>query len=186
MNEIFNKNFKLFYQNQDQTSFEKIYLITSTQMFGVLASICPSKECAQDCLQEGYIKLWKNIKNYDSKIGKPLPWLMTIFRNQAIDAIRKNRAKLFKQDYDIDVIDIDHNQAEDKIESIQTIIDLNNCIAQLQKDQKNALFMHYYNNMTYENIAQSLCFPKNTIKTWVRRSKVFILRCMKKHLDISV
>ena len=186
MNEIFNKYFKLFYQNQDQTSFEKIYLITSTQMFGVLASICPSKECAQDCLQEGYIKLWKNIKNYDSKIGKPLPWLMTIFRNQAIDAIRKNRAKLFKKDYDIDAIDIDHNQVEDKIESTQTIIDLNNCIAQLQKDQKNALFMHYYNNMTYENIAQSLCFPKNTIKTWVRRSKVFILRCMKKHLDISV
>ena len=99
MKQKFNKNFDLFYQNQDQKSFEKIYLVTSTQMFGVLSSICPSKECAQDCLQEGYIKLWRNINNFDSKIGKPLPWLMAIFRNQAIDVIRKNRAQYLKKDY---------------------------------------------------------------------------------------
>lgn len=186
MKEMFNKNFDLFYQNQDQKSFEKIYLTTSTQMFGVLSSICPSKECAQDCLQEGYIKLWRKINNFDSKVGKPLPWLMTIFRNQAIDAIRKNRAQYFQKDYDIELIDTDHNQVGDNIIFTQTMIDLNHCIAQLQTEQKNALFMHYYSNMTYKNIAQSLGFPKNTIKTWVRRSKAFILRCMKKHLGVSV
>jgi DNA-directed RNA polymerase specialized sigma24 family protein len=33
--------------------------------------------------------------------------------------------------------------------------------------------------MTYENISKAVGFPVNTVKTWVRRSKDFLNRCMR-------
>lgn len=175
----FTKNFNLLIKEKNQRSFEKIYLTTSTQLFNVVLKICRNEQCAQECLQEGYIKLWNNIHKYNPEIGKPLPWVTSIFRNQAIDVSRKNKKIAFDDDYQFNNIPFEEDEDDQKIEKFQSVIDLNECIAQLHENQKNALFMAYYSNMTYENISKTLGFPPNTVKTWVRRTKAFIRRCLK-------
>ena len=182
MEKQFTKYFNQLYKEKNQRSFEKVYLTTSTQLFSVVLKICKNEECAQECLQEGYLKLWNNIDKYNPERGKPLTWLTSIFRNQALDVTRKNKKNAFDDKYQLNNIPIDQDEDDQKIEINQNTIELNECIAQLKEKQKNALFMAYYYNMTYENIAKSLGFPSSTIKTWVRRSKAFIFQCMKKKL----
>ena len=47
-----------------------------------------SQETAKDILQIVFLKLWKNIKNYDESKGRLYTWMLNVVRNSAIDNLR--------------------------------------------------------------------------------------------------
>lgn len=42
----------------------------------------------EDVLQETFLKIWKNARNYSGQSGSPLGWLLTVARNTAFDRYR--------------------------------------------------------------------------------------------------
>src|SRR2546423_2544146 len=47
---------------------------------------------ADDLLQEVFMEIWNQAKNFSAKKGKPLGWMVTLTRRRAIDALRKKQA----------------------------------------------------------------------------------------------
>jgi RNA polymerase sigma-70 factor (ECF subfamily) len=86
---------------------------------------------------------------------------------------------LVEDGFEIDSLSSDQAQEDETIEHSEEVLKLEECISQLQQNSKDALFMAYYNEMTYENISKAVGFPVNTVKTWVRRSKDFLNRCVR-------
>ena len=170
--------FALLVENKTQRNFEKVYLLTSAPLFGVVVKIVHNEEAAQECLQEAFIKIWNKVETYDPEKGKPITWLAAIARNQAIDCIRKKKL-LVEDGFEIDSLSSDQAQEDETIEHSEEVLKLEECISQLQQNSRDAVFMAYYNEMTYENISKAVGFPVNTVKTWVRRSKDFLNRCMR-------
>ena len=44
---------------------------------------------AEDVLQDVYMRIWQAAGSYRPEAGPPLPWLITIARNRAIDSVRR-------------------------------------------------------------------------------------------------
>lgn len=179
MKKKFEKYFALLVEEKNQHNFEKVYLITAPPLFRVAEKIVHNADAAQECVQNAFIKIWSNIETYNPKKGKPLHWVTSIVRNQAIDYIRKQNKILIEDDFELESIASDESQEDVNIEHSEKVLELNECIGELEQNSKDAVFMAYYSNMTYENISKTLGFPVNTVKTWVRRSKSYIRRCLK-------
>ncbi len=47
---------------------------------------------ADDLLQEIFMEIWKQAKNFSAEKGKPLGWMVTLARRRAIDGLRKKQA----------------------------------------------------------------------------------------------
>src|SRR5207247_3294078 len=47
---------------------------------------------ADDLLQEVFMEIWNQAKNFSAEKGKPLGWMVTLTRRRAIDALRKKQA----------------------------------------------------------------------------------------------
>ena len=60
-------------------------------MYGVTLRILDEKSLADDALQEGFVKIWKNITEFNPEIASLFTWMLTIIRNTAIDVARKEK-----------------------------------------------------------------------------------------------
>src|SRR3984893_12269860 len=47
---------------------------------------------ADDLLQEMFMEIWNQAKNFSPQKGKPLGWMVTLARRRAIDGLRKKQA----------------------------------------------------------------------------------------------
>src|SRR5438067_11015645 len=47
---------------------------------------------ADDLLQEIFMQIWRQAKNYSPKKGQALGWIVTLTRRRAIDRLRKRQA----------------------------------------------------------------------------------------------
>src|SRR5262249_7507554 len=47
---------------------------------------------ADDLLQEIFMEMWNQAKNFSAQKGKPLGWMVTLARRRAIDGLRKKQA----------------------------------------------------------------------------------------------
>jgi len=173
------KYFALLIKDKTQLNFEKVYLITAPPLFRLAVKIVHNEDVAREIIQDAFIKIWSNIETYNPTKGKPLHWITSIVRNQAIDYIRKQKTILIVDDFDIESIASYESQEDINIKHSEAVLELNECIGELEQNSKDALFMSYYSNMTYDNISKTLGFPVNTIKTWMRRSKYLIRKCLK-------
>ncbi len=75
-------------KNKDQKGFNILYNNYSGALFGVINKIVQSDDDANDLLQDTFLKIWRNIDNYDSSKGSIFTWMMNIARNLSIDRVR--------------------------------------------------------------------------------------------------
>ena len=132
---------------------------------------------AQDITQETFIKVWKNIKKYDEdKSFKS--WLFTIAQRTAIDYLRKRKSVNFSSmDNDETGTTFEETIKDDDLVSASKLIENNENIATIQKalnaisiENRTIVLLHNGEEMTFEEIAEVIGKPMNTIKSQYRRS----------------
>lgn len=73
----------------DQLAFRQLVDLQQFYAFKLAFRIVCNEEDARDVVQESFIKIWRNIKNYQSSV-KFTTWMYKIVTNTAIDQYRKN------------------------------------------------------------------------------------------------
>ena len=68
-------------QSGSETAFNILYDRYSPALYGIVVKIVKEEEVAQDVLQDGFVKIWKNFSNYDKSKGTLFTWLLNIVRN---------------------------------------------------------------------------------------------------------
>jgi RNA polymerase sigma-70 factor (ECF subfamily) len=162
-------------------SFYKIYQLSATQLYGVIFRILKKEHLAKECLQEVYIKIYKNFDNYNSIKSKPLTWMVTIARNYAIDFYRK-KGLTIDEDFELNIISDTQIQMLENLEQSENKKQLIKCIKELKHQVKDAVFMQYYQGKTYNEIATVFQKPENTIKSWIARALPKLKKCMEELL----
>jgi len=74
---------------QDRKAQALLYHTFSSKMYGVCLGYAKDRDEAKDILQEGFIKIFANLKNYTGK-GSFEGWIRKIIVNTAIDHYRKS------------------------------------------------------------------------------------------------
>lgn len=133
-----------------------------------------SKEEAEDMLQEGFIKAYYNLNEFNQN-QKFSSWLYRIIHNQVISTWRKNKARphgnsIQVEDHVIHSItaefeiedDIDQKYLREYLEEILSEIDIK---------YKDVLVLKFFEEKSYEEISDILKKPKSTVGTLLNRAK---------------
>jgi RNA polymerase sigma-70 factor, ECF subfamily len=76
-------------QADDPSAFGELYDRHAGRAWSVARAICHDAGRAEDAVQEGFLAVWRTQDSYRSERGSVQAWLMTIVRNRAIDATRR-------------------------------------------------------------------------------------------------
>jgi RNA polymerase sigma-70 factor, ECF subfamily len=126
---------------------------------------------AEDVVQNCFVNLSKKISQFDE--SKPFqPWFMRIVINDAISACRKYNREISMDDFDEneghfdELLKISGNgrSVEDSYISNETRTAIWNFIEELNPQQRAAVVLRYYLNLSENELVEELQRPKSTIK----------------------
>ena len=125
---------------------------------------------ADDLLQEIFMEIWNQAKNFSAQKGKPLGWMVTLARRRAIDGLRKKQAYAraeerlqaeTEQQPDAWV----NNTTESEITMGDTRQLIRQVIDSLPPPQQQAVELAFFRGMSQREIAANTNTPLGTVKT---------------------
>ncbi len=154
-------------QNQDENAFSYLYDNYAAALTGVITRMVDDEHLAEDILQETFVKIWNNFKQYDSSKGRLFTWMINITRNHTIDMLRsKGYKKQQKISDDENVV----SNLRDKSSYIERFdsIGIRKKVQNLKPDQKIIIDLAYFGGYTQEEISKEMKIPLGTVKTRMR------------------
>jgi len=156
--------------------YEKYY----GKMMGVCYRYANDRDEADDLVQQGFIKLFKNLHRYEFK-GSFDGWIRRIFVNTAIDHIRrkKNKPLLLGEDAHLDAFNRDkEHDPFDKVEELdpKLVID---AIAKLTPAYKAVFNLYVIEDYAHKEIAEMLGISVGTSKSNLSKSKQNLRKYLK-------
>ncbi|HEV8666467.1 MAG TPA: RNA polymerase sigma factor [Candidatus Paceibacterota bacterium] len=147
------------------------------QIYSYALRLVGDAAAAEDISQETFLKAWKSLKKYDEKSSKFKTWLLRIARNTAIDYLRKKKhvpLSYFESDTGGNVlaetIADPEELAPQMLERLDDARELHETLANLSPKHREILLLYYTNDATFEEIAEALNEPTNTVKSRHRRA----------------
>ena len=158
----------------DKQAFSTLYQDTSKQLYAVSLKMLRRKELAEEALQDAYVRIWHNASEYRSGKGSVLTWMISIVRYRALDILRYNKIRKEDELFDNDNFDID--TPEQASDSEQLLLD--QCLQQLDLQQRQAIYLAYFNGCSHKEVVNHLNNPLGTIKSWIRRGLMSLQSCL--------
>jgi len=171
------KRLEICLKSATSKNFKKLYEVSAPRLYAVLLRILKHQETAQDCLQEVYMKIWRNLPSYSRAKGNAMSWMSIIARNHALDVLK--RKNIISYTDDLSYVPADDKSALNEFAEVEEGMKIKNCLKKLKLEQEQCILMAYYEGHTYQQIADILQRPVSTIKTWVSRSMPVLRACLK-------
>lgn len=138
-----------------------------------------SPDNIEDIVQEVFIKVYKNIQSFDTKL-KFSPWIYRIAHNAFVNCLRKmDKEPLLV--FDFDAL-LNHAIYEDPTiiekENEETRVLLDKGLKQLSSTYREVLVLYYFEDLSYQEIADVLHVPIGTVGIRLRRAR----KILKKHV----
>jgi RNA polymerase sigma-70 factor (ECF subfamily) len=157
----------------DEAAFESLYDRYSRLLYSLLLSVVKHPPEAQDLLQEVFLHIWRQAKNFDAGRGNVYSWLVTMTRHRAIDRLRSKGFRERQQElHDDDSVLMLPDSALSPLDSI-TVMEqrerVRDALDKIPSEQRDALMLAYFQGYTQTEIAALLQIPLGTIKTRMRQ-----------------
>ena len=125
---------------------------------------------ADDLLQEIFMEIWNQAKNFSAQKGKPLGWMVTLARRRAIDGLRKKQAyaragERLQAETEQQPEAWVHNATEEEIDFADTRVLVRQVINSLPPAQQQAIDLAFFSGMSQREIAADTNTPLGTVKT---------------------
>lgn len=154
----------------DIAVFEMILFAYERHIFTYVSRLVGNTQNAEDITQETFIKLYTHLSSLDS--GKNIKsFLFTIATNTAYDWLRRMQKQpeiLPLDDYEVPAETI-HDDSS--YYNAGQLVYLEPALEKIKPLQKAVLLLFYREELSYQEIADTLVLPLNTVKTHLRRAK---------------
>ncbi|MFK7000249.1 RNA polymerase sigma factor [Flavobacterium oreochromis] len=159
----------------DQVSFTYLLDKYWNEVYAFMLQRTENETDAEDITIETFSKAFDKIAVYNPEFQFNT-WLIAIAKNVHIDLLRKKKSSLFiditDQEDDIAYgIADDSPSAEDQIITEQNLNRLLLFIKQLKPAYQEVIQMRYFQEMSYQEIADDLNEPLNNVKIKILRAK---------------
>lgn len=160
-----------------EQAFAEIYTMTNAYLYHVALRIVGTPPHAEEVLQEAYLSIWQEARQYRPDLGNAMTWLITIVRNKAVSTLRSRSIdrRSVSIEGDDEVLDglVVHN-IEDT-DALRTAfysaakIRLTAAMALLPATQRQAITLNFFLDMPHAELSAHFGVPLGTVKSWVRR-----------------
>jgi RNA polymerase sigma-70 factor (ECF subfamily) len=157
-------------QKEDPEALSELYDRYSGIIKALILRVIHNDAEADDLLQEIFMEIWNQAKNFSAQKGKPLGWMVTLARRRAIDGLRKKQAYAraeerlqneTEQQPDAWVL----NTTEADIASGDRRVIIRQVIDSLPPAQQEAVELAFFRGMSQREIAAKTNTPLGTVKT---------------------
>lgn len=139
-------------------------------MHKVCLGYASDREMAKDMLQEGFIRVFKNIGGFKNQ-GSFEGWLRRVFVNSCLNYIRSNRPGQFIHIERDEVIEPHLEfQLNDAIKDLD-VSDFEMIISKLPLGYRTVLNLYFVEGFTHDEIAASLEITTGTSKSQLAKAK---------------
>ena len=155
------------WQSGDKNAFEALFHEYERAVFKDAYLITGSREDAEDILQEVFTSVWRSRHTFDPNKGKLSTWLHRITVNECFKKRRKEKQRPLTLD------SIDLYAGKDSREEVlqQTNHEnLTDALNTLDARHRAVLVLRYFDDLSYQEIAQALGVPLGTVKSRINHA----------------
>ena len=150
-------------QDGDKAALYELYNRYSAALYGVILRMCKKESLAQEILQDTFLKVWKQIHTYDPKKGRFYTWTYRIARNTTLNALRKEKDLIQKEDLSVYT---DMEVEEDDRDYSQ----INGMLRKLEPHHQLAIDLVYFKGMTHREAHEEMGVPLGTFKSYIQQA----------------
>jgi RNA polymerase sigma-70 factor (ECF subfamily) len=155
---------------RDVDAFEQLYDRHSRIVYALVLRIVQQASTAEEVVQDVFLQLWRNARQYDTRRGPFAPWLMVMARNRALDHLRlkseRQRRREDQSEEPPQVISVP--QFEQSLDEKRRAKQVRTLMSSLNPQQKKAIELAYFEGLSHSEIAATLKEPLGTVKSWIR------------------
>ena len=163
------------YLDGNSKAFDELLNRHKDRLYSYIFFLVRSREVAEDIFQETFVKAIVNMQQgrYTADDNKFYAWLTRIAHNLVIDLFRQERNENQISNDEVD-IDLFNNQAysegtiESRIVNTQVLKDVRRLIDYLPDNQREDIYMRFYQSLSFKDIATITGVSINTALGRVR------------------
>lgn len=175
----------------DQLAYADLMEMYRESIYFMMLKMVRSEDDAEDLTIEAFGKAFNRLHQYSPSFAFST-WLFKIASNNAIDHIRKKRIKVTSMDsgytnddgesVSIDVKSGEKNPAEEAMH-LQKVEMMREIVKKLKPRYRDLIEKRYFQELSYEEIAQDMDLPLGTVKAQLFRARAFLADMMKHTKD---
>ena len=171
-------------QAGDRDALSTLVQSQQTYVYSIAMSLMHNPVDAADMTQEAFIRLMRSLGTYRAET-KFTTWLYRLVTNICLDGLRRRGRPIDSLDEPSSgqsgedaqtsgerLADTDRwTQPEQELELRESANEVRAALVSLPASQRLALTLHYFEDLRYEDIADVMGLPLNTVKSHIRRGK---------------
>lgn len=162
---------------QDKRAFAKLYDLHFQPIYHFLLSRVADGQLAEDITSDTFMIAMEKIDSYNYT-GKPFrAWIYRIAINELNQHYRKKKrehAAVIREWHEVgeafEGVDVDVKEKESAAETLKNVKQLNDAFHLLKHDEQDLLSLRYFQDMSYNEIAEALNTTVNNVGVKLNRA----------------
>lgn len=176
------------YVRGNNRAFDELLSINQSKLFSYILFVVRDEDKANDLFQETFVKVITKLhqgRYVDS--GKFGAWIMRIAHNVIMDWYREQRSRnLIEPTDENDLSNLSGNEildsnVENRYVNDQIMVDVKNMMNMLPPTQREVVFMRFYQDLSFKEIAETTGVSINTSLGRMRYAILNLRRMSKEH-----
>jgi RNA polymerase sigma factor (sigma-70 family) len=164
----------------NQSAYKELYDLYNKALFIICLRYNNNREEAEDRLQDSFIKIFKELHQFDRDKGSFYTWCSRITINTNLELIRKQKIVFDElNDFAINSMKEQYNLMAD--------LELKEIIKEVQKmppGYRTVFNLYFFEGYNHKEIADQLNISENTSKTQLMKSKNYLKNNLTNDLEI--
>ncbi len=175
-------------QNGDRDALNELVISQQQYVYSIAMSVLHHPDDASDLTQDAFVRLFRSIRQYNGE-SRFTTWLYRLVVNLGRDELRRRGRQVPEligptDEDDLDPVtlivdEVDERDPQLALEHAETRRMLNECLDALDQQYRMALTLYYFHDKKYNDIADAMGIPLNTVKSHIRRGKERMFELMR-------
>ncbi len=164
-------------KRSEESALASLYDATVNRIYALALRITTRPELAEEVVNDVYIQVWRQAKNYDKNKAVAIAWLMMLCRSRALDKLRQEKSAHTKT---VNIASQDeHKEAcskkpSDMIYNEEISERVSMAMKCLSEVQRQTVALAFFRDMSQSEIADYTGLPLGTVKTNIRRAQAIL------------
>lgn len=167
-------------KRQDRKSQQFVYERYGRTMYNICLRYTSDVESAQDLLQDGFIRVFSNIKSFEGK-GSFEGWLKRVFVNLALENIRKSKTKNMISDDIENIPDDIIDESDTEVSDLSEVV-LMQMVQELPPGYRSVFNLYAIEDYSHKEISEMLGIAEGTSRSQYIRARLLLQDKIKEYL----
>ena len=144
-------------------AFEQLYRAWQTRLFRYLLRMVGDSGAAEELTNDTMVAAWKAAPGFKGQ-SKVSTWLFAIARNKALNSLRRRQPETVEVEEAMAVAASSGGQ-EQSVSRNRLHTTMKDALQQLSPEHREVMELTFYQELSYQEIAEIMQCPVNTVKT---------------------